>query len=368
MVKTATIMSLDALLLLLMVCAACWAAPLKGSSGSFGERNVLLNDGASEAGGRKQKRVPRIIFLNAGGLSSSKLVPWLAERVAPSTEIIAMVELQGYSSEALKSMGKALQFDYSRLMEVPSGFHIGLLSKFHLKNIVKHVDGFERGVLEATARLASGLSYNHAGTTLGIRILVAHLNAHSDAAHRTEAAALAKIAQDAIADGDGVLVVGDLNFLSPTDNQKYVDEELVKSLSDNHEDILEKKYLLPTSGKIDYKPAWTLTDAGLMDLCADQGGVLDRCWGTEPTLVKYDQVRGDETLRTRVLYALAGADFLNKFCKSFGQDQDHDRADRHRTVKVRKQVYASAIRDQATGALFDHYPIYVGCRDTEFFD
>ena len=96
-----------------------------------------------------------------------------------------------------------------------------------------------------------------------LALLLTHLSPH-DAAHRAlEAAAVARRAAALDAAGVPVLVLGDLNTLSPLDAPAHARAGLAARLAASP--ALARKFLAP-GGAIDYAPMAALLAAGLVDL------------------------------------------------------------------------------------------------------
>ena len=121
-----------------LFCSALWTIII-GAVTLFGSRSYAVAATASVG--------ERVLFLNAMGLTGDKLRPFFNEDKARiSASLVAMVELANWTEGELKTFADSFDFPYARLLHVASGNHVGIMSKFHLKNVIGHTAYYESGV------------------------------------------------------------------------------------------------------------------------------------------------------------------------------------------------------------------------------
>ena len=199
---------------------------------------------------------------------------------------------------------------------------------------------FERGVFHVEVR--------------GVHFFVAHLNAHDSSARARETAVLAELVRNSSRGGSRVVVMGDLNTLSPLDARAHANLTLdglpfVEALSTRWcYKALRRKFLTTTTAAggggrgsggrpktiVDYRPMQNILDAGMVDLSRDRRP-------TEPTAIPCDQAGACPCPHLRLDYMLyhdGGA---------AGVARGH----------AELSAAAEVVIDDETALLSDHYPI-----------
>jgi endonuclease/exonuclease/phosphatase family metal-dependent hydrolase len=217
-------------------------------------------------------------------------------------------------------------FQHSHLYEAPSGYNLGIVSRFPLTVIEATSNGFERGVLHVRIEPETWGMWD---------VFVVHLNAQNATLRVSEANRLnemiAKTRQGK--DNTIVLVTGDFNTLSSYDRVIYDHENLLSFLLNRSESHLRDK--LTVQGQIAYESFDTvLNGSNLVDPCAVED--FNVCGATEPTSVAVDQAASDSDLvpEMRLDYILFDRNGLNSY------------------VPV-----CNTIRDVDVVNLSDHFPI-----------
>ena len=161
-------------------------------------------------------------------------------------------------------------------------YNIGIMSALPFNVLHEYQPPlFERGVLHVLFR------------TINVHVFVAHLNAHNAHKREIETAFIASKVIPLIRKGEKVIVMGDLNSLSPQDKALHKEEDLDHFLNDHGQSPNLRLKLLNASGNINYQPIQNLLDSGLTDTCAisceqhgeDVEACMSRnCRASEPTL------------------------------------------------------------------------------------
>ena len=136
---------------------------------------------------------------------------------------------------------------------LPQPYLLGLSSIFPF--IVINEFGppnFQRGAIHA---------YFH---QFQLHVWVVHLHAHSSTAREKEAILLASLVQPLLANNSKVIVMGDMNTLSPLDSQEHNELNLVKNLQRTSDPWprLALKFLDTEKKEVNYKPMQSLLDTG----------------------------------------------------------------------------------------------------------
>lgn len=188
---------------------------------------------------------------NAGGLT--RVAAFLRDtQKSGGLDVVALNELNGLDDETLADLANQSGFAYSVLMRVPSGYHLGILSRENLTEVERHTAPFHHGLLEACS--------------FGVHWLVTHLSPVDSVARLLETKAIAARIHALTSTPQSVPVVllGDLNTLSPQDDLGDLAQLLDK------DPRLRRKFLVPhrpgTAPRVDIRPLQSLLDAGLQDM------------------------------------------------------------------------------------------------------
>lgn len=222
-----------------------------------------------------------------GGIGTSRyenIMNWVSSQ---HVDMIGFCELNGWQQNApsMSERANAMGFQYSHLYEVPSGYNLGIMSRFPLTVIEATSNGFERGVLHVRIEPENVGKWD---------VFVVHLNAHNATLRVLEARRLnemiLKTRRDLGDDNTIVLVTGDFNTLSSYDRVTYDHENLLSFLLNHSESHLRDK--LTVQGEISYESFQTiLNGSNLVDPCAIED--FNICGATEPTSVSVDQAASE---------------------------------------------------------------------------
>jgi endonuclease/exonuclease/phosphatase family metal-dependent hydrolase len=234
----------------------------------------------------------------------ARLGKWLKRQ---AYDVVGLNELNGWDqSPDIHELGRRWGYPYTDILEVKhSSYLVGLLSRHPLER-----------------KAAVGVPFHHGALhviVLGVHYIVVHLTPASAVERRKEAAYLAEMI---VAISEPLLVMGDLNTLSPLDAEAHDRVALVDIL--RQDPGLRRKFLTPY-GDIDYQPMQILLDAGLRDL-----GTAVPVDYSVPTATNQDK---GHAARMRLDYVLANSSFDAQAPK------------------------ALVLHDDATDALSDHYPV-----------
>ena len=239
----------------------------------------------------------------------NRVAEWVKSK---SPDIIALQELNSFSSANLSSLAKQWGHPYSAIVKERRGCPVGITSKYPIEVKNKIVRGFWHGVLHVRIK--------------DFDILVTHLNPCTCMGRLVEADKIVNYAKGI--KNDKILLMGDLNSHSPFDAD-YMEEHATE--------FREKYYGANLVGnEIDYSAIARLLSFPFYDLC--YRFVPPERRATFPALIQRHIPKSD-IARRRVGERL---DFL------FG------------TLAVRKiTVEGFIMNGEDTGYLSDHYPIGV---------
>lgn len=233
---------------------------------------------------------------------------WIASQ---AYDLIGFNELNGWTRSKLASYAFRWGYSHSYLYETRgSEYYVGLVSKFPIEIINRTEGPFYHGLLHVKVN--------------EVHILITHLCSSDSVERERETDYIAGIVRSIT---EPLLVMGDLNTLSPLDDTYYMECSLVHTLA--QDDKLTKKFM--RCGRLNYNPMQTLLDAGLSDAGHDSG-----------------QERG--------------LTFQYSVPTSVNQDHMHAACLRLDYVLVNESLRkrgpaASIIRDTHVDFLSDHYPI-----------
>ncbi len=238
----------------------------------------------------------------AGGEQTSLIAQYLASKAAGGTVLVGLCELNGW--EKLKSdyvpadnhpkaayLAAEGGFAYSHLMlHDKQPYHLGIFSvlPFEVRGEYGPNQGFQRGMLHVYV------------VKLRLHVIIAHMHAHDSAARELEASYIARLVKTVLRsegrDVARVVVMGDLNTLSPWDHQEHDRMGLLATLHRKDDSVwarLSKKFLTPNHDSINYTPMSTLLDADLSDAC------VVACGGEDLSGWRYDGVDAFSRCMTR---------------------------------------------------------------------
>lgn len=231
------------------------------------------------------------------------ILSWLKQQDA---DVVTLNELNGWESH-MASHAHEAGYDYATLHKTQGcSYHVGVMTRRPHEVLIRENRPFHFGLL--------GISCD------GITFLITHLIPHSSEQRLGEAR---RIGQLAAAMPGPVLLVGDLNTLSPLDREEVEQPKALQILRSTPK--LTRKFL-NAEGQPDYRPMEKLTAAGLTDLGAGQSGSH-----TVPTAANNDSAHA---LPMRIDYMMGNDAFIKTW---------------HYEIRV--------IRTPATDMLSDHYPV-----------
>jgi endonuclease/exonuclease/phosphatase family metal-dependent hydrolase len=159
-------------------------------------------------------------------------------------------------------------FSHSHVMANSQPYNIGIVSAVPFDVLGEY----------GPPLLQRGLLHVHY-PELSLHLLTAHLHAHDSTSRERECQFIVRLAQSIIADADaagmrgvGIVLMGDLNTLSPHDSAQHADEGLLSTLQRSDHAVfarLGKKFLDGGRAAINYRPMQLLLDAGFKDVCVE---------------------------------------------------------------------------------------------------
>lgn len=234
------------------------------------------------------------------------LLKWIKEQDA---DVVTLNELNGWESD-MASYAREAGFDYATLHETQGcSYHVGVMTRHPHDVLIRENHPFHFGLL--------GIACD------GITFLITHLMPQSSEYRLGETKRITQLVEDI---PGPVLLVGDLNTLSPLDHREVEQPRALEILRSNPK--LRLKFL-DDNGQIDYAPMKTLLAGGLTDLGAKKTNSH-----TVPTAVNKDSAHA---LPMRIDYMMANSAFIK---------------DWHSETRV--------IRTPETDMLSDHYPLMCG--------
>jgi hexosaminidase len=207
----------------------------------------------------------------ADGRFGDSITDWFLHKANQGTVLIGLCELNGwdkYKSSVDIQDNRALGefyaskggFSHSFVMVNSQPYNLGVISALPFQVIGQFgPPSFQRGVLHVYL------------PKLSLHVLVAHLHAHSSADRLVECKQIADILQPLIANNSKVVLMGDMNTLSPLDSKHHDSISLLEVLQQKAHPVwarLAKKFLTLDQLAIDYEPMATLLGIGMLDSCA----------------------------------------------------------------------------------------------------
>jgi len=216
------------------------------------------------------------------------LTEWLLRE---KYDVVGFNEMNEWTrNEFQREMGKiGFPHTYLFIME-SSNYHIGIASKFPIEYINQREEKpFHHGMLHVKIK--------------DTHFIVTHLCPFEAAYRELETGYIANYIQDI---KDPLIVMGDLNTLSPLDKTYYEREEVLGKIKSRERVSLQHTY----KGKLNYLPMETLLDAGLYDINHEE--VIDY---SAPTQINGEGVLFEENeskVYVRIDYVLANKPMLDK--------------------------------------------------------
>lgn len=198
-------------------------------------------------------------------------------------DVVGLNELNGWNAPPGIS-GLAARWGYqdSVLFETRgSPYFIGALSRHPIETIASIEEGFHHAVLILKI--------------MGIHVVITHLSPRDATDREQEAARIAGLVEDI--EGP-LLLMGDLNTLSPLDRESHLETGLAGLLG---RDALLRRKFLDDRGEINYRPMQTLLDAGLVDLNPDHTPTVPTASNTDrahATPMRLDYILGNQAFLT----------------------------------------------------------------------
>ena len=207
------------------------------------------------------------------GVGKSSVLDWFLEKANAGTLLIGLCELNGWEKlQSRTDLNKNMPyssyyaakggFPHSFVMVNTQPYHLGVLSALPLQVFGQHgPPTFQRGLLHVFIEV------------LELHVFVAHLHAHDAKMRTKESEEIVRIMQPLLANNSRVLLMGDMNTLSPLDRLHHEEIKLVETLQRHQPSVwprLGKKFLKEDDhGSIDYKPMELLLQAGFIDSCTE---------------------------------------------------------------------------------------------------
>lgn len=234
----------------------------------------------------------------------ARLGAWLKEQ---AYDVVGLNELNGWNqSSGIHKYGEDWGYPYAEIFVTKaSPYFVGVLSRHPIEVIEKREQGFHHGALHIRIN--------------GIHYIITHLNPQDASRRELEAEVLAQMARRI---NEPLIVMGDMNTLSPLDRDHYEQVRLPEHLSKSSQ--LQRKFMADDA--INYRPMQTLLDAGLRDL----SGAMSAENYTVPTKMNKD---GAHAAQMHLDYILANDAFK---ARSLG---------------------AHTIHNETVESLSDHYPV-----------
>jgi endonuclease/exonuclease/phosphatase family metal-dependent hydrolase len=255
----------------------------------------------------------KIIQFNVDHGGESRIDAILEWLRVQNADIVGFCEANKWQYN-LTNIAFAAGYSYSKIFPTQHGYPLAVFSKTPIEVIGCHQKHFERGVLHVKI--------------LGVHFFIVHLNAHSAASRELETLYLSglirKLEVKNVNNHDNkknkystlsslplVVVMGDMNTLSPLDNsmlQNTIIENktLLQALSSMPCYVAMKKKFLksPEFHEFNYVPMQHLLNIDLVD-------TSDLRLPTEPTNIPCDQARYCPCPHLRLDYMLVSKQFLS---------------------------------------------------------
>jgi endonuclease/exonuclease/phosphatase family metal-dependent hydrolase len=249
-------------------------------------------------------------------------------------DVVTFNELNGIHADDLQALGEEVGLAHTRLLS-KSSYRIGIISRAPFDVVLEERGkAFTHGLLCVRLRAS------------GLEVCVTHLNPQSSHKRALEARVIASH----VAGREGpVVVVGDLNTLSPLDARFHREDDIATQIGHGpRSDQLSRKFLHPgrtgAAAQIDYRPMQVLLDVPLVDV----GSRTEARAYTVPTRVNADQMHFS---RLRLDFCLVNAQLAAacRFADSEGA--------RKPAASDGCACSARVLRTEVTEQLSDHFPL-----------
>jgi len=191
----------------------------------------------------------------------SQFARWTASE---KLDLIAMNEVNGFDTESLAALGEKVGFPHSQLLETGSGYHLAVLSRQPFR--VHPTDALPmcHGLLHVEFGVKVVGQEGDLVGPRGFHVMVTHLTPHSVTDRHKEVAAILDHCRALLDDGTPVVLLGDLNALSPEDREVH-DHALLRDSVLSQNPGLALKFLDVDGADVDYVTLNTLLGAGFHD-------------------------------------------------------------------------------------------------------
>ena len=185
-----------------------------------------------------------------------RLCTWLRVQAA---DVVTMIELNFWNATELQSFGRQCGYPHTRLLVGNSPYRVGALSRTPIKLVAEHRNGFAHGALHFEAR--------------GWHFVVTHLTPEGAKSALQEAKQLTERLRQTLDPPDVPLVImGDLNSLSPLDISTYTKHSLASTLdktkiqTSKSKDMLAAKFLTEGGKAVNYAVMEHFYSQGFVDV------------------------------------------------------------------------------------------------------
>ena len=259
----------------------------------------------------------KVIQFNVDHGGESRLDSILAWLLQQDADVVGFCEANKWQHN-LSSIASSAGYEYSEIFPTNHGFPLAVFAKAPIEVLGKHEEHYERGVLHVRV--------------LGVHFFVAHLNAHSSATRELETLHLASLVLPLSSSLLPVVVMGDMNTLSPLNNLELQNttienRPLLEALSSLWCYRAMRRKFLNEQDEFAYKPMLHLFAGGLVDASTIHQP-------TEPTNIPCDQAGQCQCPQLRLDYMLVS----NQSAASW-------------------KARANVMIDSVTEELSDHFPL-----------
>lgn len=193
--------------------------------------------------------------LPAGEVRKQLIAKWLQEG---QPDLVAFQELNGYTYQKLEQESRAWGHTHSSVLYGTSDFRLGISSRFPLEVNSQIFHDMWHGLLHVVCK--------------NISVIVTHFSPFEYQLRQQEAHIVLLEVSKAREAGREILLMGDLNALSPEDDEAILQTDIIDSY--RQRDLKKSHIQNLRDGRPDYSVIRKLTDAGLVDLHVQQRGQL----------------------------------------------------------------------------------------------
>lgn len=215
----------------------------EGGQASFGGKGFERPESDCKVPGNSERSVlpPRLC----------EILHWIRSREA---DVVALVELNGWDigeediqhdlfvSRYMQENAAFAGYPYSVLLRESEGFHLGIMSREPLRVLSYDNKRFERGMIVVEIE--------------DIIYIVVHLHAHDSEARVGESKIVRDLVAELTVNGRPVLVVGDMNTVSPRDIDWHKKENLLSWLRFEAPPRLLRKHGYTLPSQIEFPSYW----------------------------------------------------------------------------------------------------------------